>query len=278
MQCLTDQPLGTRFYRGILRRLNRSGIPFLVGGACMMEHVAGIVRRTKDFDLHVKQEDVPRLFAALEAAGYQTEITFEHWLGKVFRGDLFVDVIFSSGNGICTVDDEWFTHSSKGKVWGVPVRFCAPEEAIWSKAFVMERERYDGADIAHLVFAAGERMDWRRLLRRFGPHWRVLFSHLILFEFIYPDKRQVVPEWLWQDLWTRANAERGEPPPQRPPCYGTLLSRVQYLHDVATGCYQDARLPPFGNMTRGEVARWTEQADVSGYAAETAKAVTKPSG
>ena len=26
---------------------------------------------------------------------------------------------------------------------------------IWSKAFIMERERYDGADIAHLIWRAG---------------------------------------------------------------------------------------------------------------------------
>jgi hypothetical protein len=28
---------------------------------------------------------------------------------------------------------------------------------------------------------------------RFGDHWRVLFSHIILFGFVYPDKRQNVP-------------------------------------------------------------------------------------
>jgi hypothetical protein len=58
------------------------------------------------------------------------------------------------------------------------------EETIWSKAFVMERERYDGADIAHLLRASAERLDWHRLLERFDAHWPVLLSHLILFGFI----------------------------------------------------------------------------------------------
>jgi len=46
------------------------------------------------------------------------------------------------------------------------------EEMLWSKAFVMERHRYDGADIAHLIRARGEHFDWNRLLQRFGPTGR----------------------------------------------------------------------------------------------------------
>jgi hypothetical protein len=44
------------------------------------------------------------------------------------------------------VDDLWFAHATPGDVLGIPVRLCPPEEMIWSKAFIMERERYDGAD------------------------------------------------------------------------------------------------------------------------------------
>ena len=96
---------------------------------------------------------------------------------------------------------------SRGEIFGVPVRFCAPEEAIWSKAFILERERYDGADIAHLILAAAQQMDWRRLLRRFGEHWRVLLSHLMLFGFIYPGRAHVVPAWLLDELWQAACRE-----------------------------------------------------------------------
>jgi hypothetical protein len=32
----------------------------------------------------------------------------------------------------------------------------------------MERERFDGADVAHIILAYGDRLDWRRLLERFG--------------------------------------------------------------------------------------------------------------
>ena len=106
-------------------------------------------------------------------------MTFPHWLGKAYNPGPrdFIDVIFSSGSGIAVVDDAWFTHSvPEAEVLGIP-RGCVPaEEMIWSKAFIMERERYDGNDVAHLLHARAAELDWSRVLRRFGPHWRVLLE------------------------------------------------------------------------------------------------------
>ena len=105
-------------------------------------------------------------------------------------------MIFSSGIAVADVVDEWFEHAVKGEVLGLPVLLSPAEEMIWSKAFVMERERYDGADIAHLIRAIGHEIDWRRLLRRFDTRWRVLFSHLVMYGFIYPAERKQVPDWV----------------------------------------------------------------------------------
>src|SRR5205085_362129 len=115
-------------------------------------------------------------------------------------GDSFIDIIFSSGNGLATVDEGWFSYAVKADVFGEPVLLCPPEETIWSKAFIQERERYDGADVAHLIRARGRDFDWPRLLRRFGPHWPVLLSHLILFGYIYPGERAIIPAGVMQDL------------------------------------------------------------------------------
>ena len=62
------------------------------------------------------------------------------------------------------------------------------EEMIWSKAFLMERERFDGADVLHLMRARQKEINWPRLLSRFGEHWRVLLSHLVLFPYVYPNE------------------------------------------------------------------------------------------
>ena len=38
----------------------------------------------------------------------------------------------------------------------------------------MERERFDGADIVHILRACAETMNWDRLLLRFEPYWQLL--------------------------------------------------------------------------------------------------------
>jgi hypothetical protein len=136
----------------------------------------------------------------------------------------------------------------------VPVHLVAAEEMIWSKSFVMERERYDGADVAHIVRQSGATIDWVRLIRRFGSNAAVLLSQLILFQFIYPAHRATVPDWVMDELWHRARSN--EPVSDRL-CRGTLLSREQYLPDVTEWGYLDAREMPVGRMTAQQIQEWT---------------------
>ncbi len=245
------------FYREAMEVLNQASVPFLVGGAFAFIHQAGIDKSTKDLDIFARPRDVQRLLEACAAAGYETELVFSHWLAKIRSPEGFIDVIFNSGNGVAAVDDGWFEHATAGEVLGVPVKIAPPEETVWSKAFVMERERYDGADVVHLILAHGQRLDWKRLLARFGLHWRVLLAHLVLYGFIFPSERSRVPAWVMQDLLQQFQDELGAPDATDPVCYGTLLSWSQYLGDVLGGSFRDARIRPFGNMSAEEVARWT---------------------
>jgi hypothetical protein len=195
----------------------------------------------------------------LAAAGYHTEMTYTHWLGKVFHDGCFVDVIVNSGNGLCPVDDLWFEHAVSAVVLGRPVLLTPVEEMIWQKLYIMERERFDGADVAHLLRARGPDLDWDRLLRRIGPNWRVLLAHLILFGFIYPGEQEKSPQRIVSLLLDRL-AQETISPQQRLLCGGTLLSRSQYLIDLEEWGYGDARLPPTGNMSREAIEEWTRDA------------------
>jgi hypothetical protein len=250
------RPPSIVFYRRVMRTLAQGGIPFLVGGTYALGHYTGVLRPTKDLDLFVRRDSLDHALGALRRAGYRTEVTHPHFLGKAYDGATFVDVIFSSGNGSCEVDASWFTYARGGALFGLPVSFCPIEEMIWSKSYVMERERYDGHDVAHLIRSGAQVIDWPRLVARFGPHWRVLFAHLILFGFIYPGERTKVPEPIIDDLTSRlsdevlAASETGQ-------CRGTLLSRSQYLHDVEALGFADARVEPFGAMTPEDTLRWT---------------------
>jgi hypothetical protein len=247
------------FYLDSLTHLSRSGVPFLVGGAFAFARYAGIERATKDLDLFIREDDVVRALTSLRERGYHVEVPFPHWLAKVHCGEPFIDLIFSSGNGVARVDDGWFEHAVKQEILGLPLRLCPAEEIIWSKAFVQERERFDGADILHLIRQRGPLMDWHRLLDRFGDHWRVLLSHIVLFGFVYPDQRHCVPVWIVDELSERLSAERSEP--DNRVCNGTLLSREQYLHDLEYFGYSDGRLEPTGRMTREETSIWTAAID-----------------
>jgi hypothetical protein len=288
-------PETAAFYRHCMSVLEQAGIPFLVGGAYAFAHYTGIVRHTKDFDLFILPRDFDGAVAALAAAGYTVERNFPHWLGKAYGEDgAFVDLIFGSGNGLTPVDDAWFRHARRGEVLGVPARLCPAEEMLWSKAFIMERERYDGADVAHLLHCCAGELDWRRLLDRFGEHWRVLLSHLVLFGYIYPpgpahpahpaSAARVPPEVMdtligrllqetreWAAAAEAARAAgaggaagaagaesaAGAAAGGEALCRGTILSRAQYLFDVEKQGYLDARLRPSGAMSPEQVEQWT---------------------
>jgi hypothetical protein len=251
------EPKTELFYQCTLDGLQAAGVPFMVGGAYAFATYTGIERHTKDFDIFIRRDDYDRVMEVLSAGGCATELTFPHWLGKAFKGSDFIDVIFSSGNGIAQVDDEWFAHAAEGQVLGRFVLICPAEEMIWSKAFIMERERYDGADVAHLLLAHGPQLDWPRLLRRFGDHWRVLLSHLLLFGFIYPSEHAQIPSWVIDELLARLEHQRDNPAPPERVCQGTLLSRAQYLIDLARWGYRDGRRLPDGTMAPEDIVHWT---------------------
>ncbi|HEY2401326.1 MAG TPA: hypothetical protein VGI23_13295 [Steroidobacteraceae bacterium] len=246
------------FYRHVMEALNDARLPFLVGGGFALGQYTAVQRDTKDFDIFVRREEYDPIMKVLAQAGFDTELTFPHWLGKASCQHGYVDVIFNSGNGVAYVDDGWFKHATPGQVFGVEVLLCPVEETIWSKAFIMERERYDAADIMHLILAHAEHLDWARILVRFGPHWRVLFSHLCLFGFIYPSERDRIPEWVMTGLMDRLDHELRTPPPIEKTCQGTLLSREQYLPDVQRWGLADARHTSASSMTPDDVVLWTK--------------------
>ena len=245
------------FHRRSVAALQEANVPFLIGGAYVVEVYAGVSRRTKDFDLYVRPHHVDTALDALARAGYVTELTFPHWLAKARRRRDYVDLIFRAGNGLCEVDDSWFERAHDDELLGLHVKLCAPEEMIWMKAFIMERERFDGGDIAHILVSCAEKVDWEHLVDRFGPDWRVLLSHLVLFGYIYPSEQGRIPAAVMDDLIGRLRKEAPAGGHQRL-CRGTLLSRKQYLVDVQKWGFHDARLEKRVHMDSEAIAQWTK--------------------
>jgi hypothetical protein len=244
IECTTDVEA---FFATALAALRRRDVPFMVGGAYAMREYAGIVRDTKDLDVFCSPKDTRRILNVLDALGCRTEMTHPTWLAKAVSGGAVLDVIFSSGNGRCRVDEIWHRHAREATMLGVPVKVIPPEEMIWSKAYVQDRFRFDGADVAHLILRQGSSLDWRRLLDRMGPDWEVLFAHLITFHFVYPDERAAVPAWVMRELGGRLQGQPAEHAAPAPVCRGRMLTPHDYEIDVTEWGYQDALDPQIGH-------------------------------
>ena len=152
-----------------------------------------------------------------------------------------MDIIFGEANGVREVGDDWFDNTQRHTILGLDLALCRVEETISSKAFVMDRNRYDGADVAHLIRAHAENLDWDRMVRHFGEYWHVLLSHLILFTFIYPSESRLIPSRVMNLLLERLERELQQSPSPERVCRGTLTSMTQYHVDIIRWGYKDAR-------------------------------------
>lgn len=227
------------FYKEALELLNESGIDFLLGGAFATFHYTGIYRETKDLDIFCRSTDYPHVLKFFNNRGYRIELTDARWLAKVFKDDFFMDVIFDSVNHICTVDDSWFAFAHEGEIQGTTVRIVPPEEIIWCKHYVQNRERFDGADINHLILRCGKQLDWHRILKRLDQHWHLLLSKLLIFQFVYPaDYTDIIPRWLFDELMRRATAQYDLPGSIEKVCLGPLIDNTQYSIDIKDWNYK----------------------------------------
>ena len=136
------------------------------------------------------------------------------WLAKAHRGEYFVDLITGMSNAAIVVDQSWIDRGISCDQFGVQVKVLAPEELIASKVFVTRRERFDGADLAHVIYGTKGRMDWDRVLHLLGEHWEMLLWTLLLFHYVYPAHAHYVPRRIWDDLLGRRHALLDQPDPK----------------------------------------------------------------
>lgn len=227
-------------YRLALDTLNRAGVRYVVSGLYALYEYTGIYRQTKDLDLFVEPAHVVGAARVLNAAGFSTYLEQAHWIAKAMWGDIQVDLIFGTGNGLSFIDAEWFEHSRAGILAGTQVRVAPPEDLLWHRLFVSERHRSDVSDILHLILCRGDELDWDRLMRRVDPHWRLLLAQVHLYDFVYPGHRTRIPQSVRRALYATAESEIddvGDPQV----CQGTLISRFSYNIDVNEWGFRDLR-------------------------------------
>lgn len=140
-------------FREVLALFEKEQLPYAVSGGFAMQEHTGICRFTKDLDIFLSPADASKALFLLGERGFACEVSDPVWLAKAHRDGYFVDLITGMSNGAITVDRSWIERSRPATIVGVESAILASEELIASKLFVTRRERFDGADIAHIVFA-----------------------------------------------------------------------------------------------------------------------------
>ncbi len=224
-------PEQINLFRAVLRHLNETRVPYIVSGAAALQQHTGICRNTKDLDLFLPSQHVQAALRSLEEEGLVTEVPDPVWLAKAHRGEFYVDLITGMSNAVVVVDQSWIDRAIPADIFGVPVKIIAPEELIASKLFVTRRERFDGADIAHVIFGTRGKLDWQRLMNLVAEHWQVLLWALVLYQYVYPAYGDYVPREIWDDLLARFR-DSIDHPDKSAPFRGSLVDPMMFAIDV----------------------------------------------
>jgi hypothetical protein len=236
-------PVEADLFRRWLEVLRRTGVPFALGGAYAQYGFTGVWRDSKDLDAFVRPEDVRTVLDAFEADGFETELRDPHWLAKVHSAPHLLDILFAVRHMTrLRIGDEWLRTAAAARFLDVPTRVLRPEEIIATKVYIANRDRFDGADILHLIRALQGEVDWQRVVDLLQGDEEIVLWHLVLFAYAYPMHR----EWLPRELMRRALERVGGPPEglAARAFRGMVLDPVSFRVDVSESGYRDAGAAP----------------------------------
>ncbi len=218
-------------FREILALFEEKKLPYAVAGAFALQAHTGICRDTKDLDLFLTPENAAAALCRLREDGFECEICDPVWLFKAHRDGYFVDLITGMSNATIGVEDAWIERAKPAEVHGVRTRVLAAEELLVSKLFITRRERFDGADIAHVIYGTRGKLDWQRILQLSGENWEMLLWALVLFRYVYPAQTYFVPSELWQELLLRFQKAIAHPDPSAH-FRGSLIDEKMFAIDL----------------------------------------------
>ena len=187
-------------YQQVIREARAAGIGFAFGGAFATAVYTGELRNTKDFDFYVTPADRERMIGAITRAGlgdHFERLSYDRqWIYRASRGDIIVDAIWAMANQRAIVDDHWLAGGLEVTILGERLRAIPVEELIWSKLYVLQRERCDWTDVFNLLDARAESMDWEHLTSRLEDDAPLLAGALEVFAWVAPDRVAAIPQRL----------------------------------------------------------------------------------
>lgn len=202
-------------YNIVLEEFAKKVILCAIGGGLAFSEYAGRVRNTKDLDLYIQESDKEKAIETILSDGF--EDYFDHeaydrsWIFRSCKGPIIVDLIWSTPNHRMAVDERWLSCGRKISIRSTQVRFLPPEELIWAKLYVLQRDRSDWPDLLNIIHQIGPTINWKHLLKRVGADAPLLGALLSAFRWMCPDSAKTLPAWLWKQVgletWVEASEE-----------------------------------------------------------------------
>jgi len=205
-----------RIYKSAIHALRKEGLEFLVGGGFARAAFTGHWRDTKDIDFYIRPQDRARAERALTKGGfadYFQKLPYDRaWIYRSYKQKVIVDIIWAMANQRAQVDQAWFEHAPELTIRGERVFLVPPEELVWCKLFIIQRDRCDWTDVFNLVHEHGPQMNWSRLIRRVEQDVPLLEAMLTVYGWLCPVEAKKLPASLWRHLRVAQKAMRGRAP------------------------------------------------------------------
>ena len=212
-------------YCRVIQEARSAGVRFAFGGAFATAIYTGQLRNTKDFDFYVLPEDRDRMKEAISRAGLQDyfdRLAYDRaWIYRASRGDIIVDAIWQMANQRAPVGPEWLTRGPEVSIRGEQLRAIPVEELIWSKLYVLQRERSDWGDVLNLIDSRATAIDWDHLINRLSDDAPLLSAALLVYGWLATDRVNDIPAGVWSRL--ALAAPRTYRDPELPQRRATLL-------------------------------------------------------
>jgi hypothetical protein len=191
-------------YIDLIHLIKQAGIPFALGGGLAFSEYSGRARNTKDIDFFVLPEHHEQVVEMVGQTGfrdlYEKEPYDRAWIYRGYKEDLIVDIIWAMANQRTDVDEGWHQGGHTIQIHGEPVMLLPVEELVWSKLYVLQRQRTDWPDLLNILYEQAGDLDWERMLARVEQDAQLLGGVMNVFKWLCPACAAALPSWIWAKM------------------------------------------------------------------------------
>jgi hypothetical protein len=167
---------------------------------------------------------------------YDTLAYDRAWIYRGTSDGVIVDAIWAMANKRADVDRRWLEAGPTVTMFGETFRVIPPEELIWSKLYVLQRDRCDWPDLLNLLYATGPVLDWDHLLNRVAEDKPLVKGLLSVFSWVCPDVAVLIPQRVWKALELPAPKGQAADPEGRPSRKDLLDTRPWLFTESQYSC------------------------------------------